>query len=202
MTLVLTELTEAGLAMAADSAISRLDPQGNIKEVDENRWQKLLRVPRIKAAVSYWGTIGAVTNERFDLWLNRIISQGVYSDLSSFADYLARALNSACQDKPLYEDCPVGMHVAGFAPWPDGSRRPTLYHVHNGHLGYHEWPEYENIGENQRLVKINVWPSSVPRKLFEKHADTSRSWVSRSRKTSFRSLKGILSVMARFIFTT
>jgi hypothetical protein len=43
-------------------------------------------------------------------------------------------LNKACKDKPLPKGQNAGLHVAGFQEWPDGKRRPTLYHVHNGHL--------------------------------------------------------------------
>ena len=45
MTLVLTELTICGIAMAADSAITKIKG-GKIVEVDQQGWQKLLRVPK------------------------------------------------------------------------------------------------------------------------------------------------------------
>ena len=58
MTLVLTQVSNAGIAMVADSAISRM-VGGRIVRSDEE-WEKLLWVPRIKAGVSYWGFIGKV----------------------------------------------------------------------------------------------------------------------------------------------
>jgi len=54
MTLILTQLSQAGIAMAADSAISFL-VNGKLATKEQQNWNKLLRVPRIKAGISYWG---------------------------------------------------------------------------------------------------------------------------------------------------
>src|SRR5581483_520217 len=170
MTLVLTELTNAGIVMAADSAITKIQG-GKIVEVDQEGWSKLLPVPSIKAAVSYWGMIGAVTRIRFDDWLNRVISSGGYSDLSSFADCLVDALNKVCHNRPLADGQAVGIHVAGYAEWADGQKRPFLYHVHNGHLAIEIKHELANSGGQQQIVAVHPKLVSDPRKLFEKHQD-------------------------------
>src|SRR4051812_38626445 len=96
MSLVLTELSEAGIAMAADSAISM---QSKGQTVSREMWKKLLKVPKIKAGISYWGTIGLITSERFDVWLEWKIAQGAYADLRSFADYIAAELNNAAMNR-------------------------------------------------------------------------------------------------------
>jgi hypothetical protein len=77
MTLILTELSNAGIAMAADSAISMLI-NGKIVTKDQRHWTKLLRVPRIKAGISYWGSIGLIHKGRFDEWLEQKIQNGSY----------------------------------------------------------------------------------------------------------------------------
>jgi hypothetical protein len=61
MSLILTEISNAGIAMVADPAISMLNPVTHKVEAHQKDWLKLLKVQRINAAVSYWGNIGAVT---------------------------------------------------------------------------------------------------------------------------------------------
>jgi len=167
MTLVLTELSDAGITMAADSAITKLS-RGRIIEVNQQGWLKLLRVPRINAAVSYWGTIGAVTQIQFDTWLQRVIDTENYDDLESFAGRVANALNTACRNRPLANGNDMGIHVTGYSQWLDGVRRPVFYHVHNGHGKF-------NINEikDERGVITAVIPEwqSEPRGLFEVHQD-------------------------------
>lgn len=170
MTLVLTELSEAGIAMAADSAITFIR-QGRIQEANRANWKKLLRVPRITAAVSYWGMIGAVTTVQFDLWLQRVIGAGNYTDLHSFADHLVDNLNAACHNRLLSDQHHVGLHVAGYAEWPDGVRRPMFIHVHNGH-GHMNY-RFESDEERQLIAVHPSWVQG-PRTLFEKHQDFPR----------------------------
>ncbi|NNJ12125.1 hypothetical protein EKD04_017480 [Chloroflexales bacterium ZM16-3] len=185
MTLVLTELSEAGIAMAADSAITKIRG-GKIVEVDQRGWLKLLKVPRIRAAISYWGMIGAVTPIQFDIWLQRVIDSGNYNDLNSFADHLVASLNSQCRNKPLPEKHDVGIHVAGYENWSDGKRRPVFFHVHNGHgcMIYHR-----EFDQNTLLLKTlrPEWLSE-PRKLFEKHQDFP--FVNKPLEISLEALRG------------
>lgn len=167
MTLVLTELSNAGIAMAADSAITKLKNR-TIIEIDQKGWKKLLKVSKIKASISYWGMIGAITNQQFDNWLQNVIDTGDYHDLDSFADHLVSKLNTACKNKPLQNGCDVGIHLAGYNKWSDNKVRPFFYHIHNGHgrilLN-------EKSDSNGKLLSINpVWDSE-PRILFEKYQD-------------------------------
>jgi len=133
MSLVLTELSNAGVAMVTDSAISMLR-NGRIESVDQQGSVKLLKVERIRAGISYWGSIGFITRQRFDHWLQDKIQNGDYTDLPSFAEYLVLELNRSAGDVPLRDEQPAGIHVAGLHPWPDGECRPTFCHIHNGHL--------------------------------------------------------------------
>jgi hypothetical protein len=167
MSLVLTELTNAGIAMAADSAISMRN-QGGLVERNRQQWSKLLRVPSIWAAVSYWGVIGAVTPSRFDHWLQRVIDSGHYTDLNTFADVLVEALNNACHGRPLANGNEVGIHVAGYYPWADGVGRPFFFHVHNGHAIIRINHETDNM---RNLIAVHPRWDADPRSLFEKHQD-------------------------------
>jgi hypothetical protein len=68
VTLLVTECSASGVAMAADSAITKFDAKGNIVEVDQQGWRKVLRAPGIIAAVGYWGFIGKIHRGRFVLY--------------------------------------------------------------------------------------------------------------------------------------
>jgi hypothetical protein len=132
MTLLLTECSQSGVVMAADSAISK-KRGAKIVTVDLTGWKKILRVPKIHAAVGYWGEIGRIhSDRRFDEWLENEIQRAEYSDLPSFAAALANILNNACHNRPLADDQCAGLHVAGFHTWEDAIYRPFFFHVHNG----------------------------------------------------------------------
>ena len=167
MTLVLTELSNAGIVMAVDSAITKIS-RGKIIEVDQKGWNQLLRVPRIRAAISYLCLLGAVTQKRFDYWLQKIIKSDNYDSLQSLADYLAEALNDACQGKPLDEGQDVGIHVAGYSQWPDRQSRPFFFHVHNGHGRF---IIQHKTDEQGKIIAVHPKWVSESRKLFEKHQD-------------------------------
>ena len=170
MSLILTELSKVGIAMVTDSAISML-VNGRISTVDQQEWRKLLKVQRIGAAISYWGSIGYITKERFDTWLERQIQNGHYEDLPSFADYLAAEMNKACGGKPLPNGQPAGIHVAGFHEWRDGVRRPTFYHIHNGHGHVRFEQKVATVDGKNVLLETNRSDEWSPRELFARHND-------------------------------
>lgn len=168
MTLILTELSNAGIAMAADSAITRLS-NGRIIEIDQQGWTKIIRVPKITAAVSYWGMIGSITQVQFDVWLRRVIDQEEnYENLEEFAEYIANTLNEACNNQPLDDGEDTGIHIAGYHPWADEAQRPFFYHVHNGHGKFNIQEEKNDQGH---LISVIPTWQSEPRKLFEAHQD-------------------------------
>jgi hypothetical protein len=135
MTLIVTEITQVGIVMITDSAITKMQ-NNKIVDIDNQGWQKLLKVPKIKAGIAYWGMIGAITSQRFDSWLQNKIDKGGYTDLNSFANCLVDELNKACKNQPMNNGNEVGIHVAGYSTWSDGVVRPTFYHIHNGHGRY------------------------------------------------------------------
>ena len=135
MTLILTELTTAGIVMVADSAISDTDAAGKAISLNKTQWDNLFKVSvpgKLRAGVSYWGYIGRIAPRGFPGWLRqRVTAKGKFDDLPSLASYLAAELNQACGGVPLPAGIDVGLHVAGYAPWADNELRPTVFHVHN-----------------------------------------------------------------------
>lgn len=168
MTLIITELSNAGIVMAADSAITQVNSKtGQILNVDKKGWAKIVRVPSITAALSYWGMIGAVTQKQFDLWLKEKIDNSVqYEDLESFVNYLTDELNIACHGRILDES--VGIHVSGYAAWSDGIVRPTFFHIHNGHGYIGTIPQVNTNGDI--IALHNRW-TRISKTIFEKHLD-------------------------------
>jgi hypothetical protein len=172
MTLVLTELSDVGIAMAADSAITPIIPATgkSPKGLKQQHWPKIVRVPSIKAAISYWGTIGILSGQKpFNEWLKeKAINSGNYADLDSFADHLTETLNQQCNWKLLKEGENIGLHLAGYAKWSDGITRPTFYHIHNGHGYIATIPQVDEQGNV--IALDNRW-ITIARTLFEKHLD-------------------------------
>jgi hypothetical protein len=173
VTLLLTECSTAGVVIAADSAITKIDAKGRIVEVDQPGWLKVLKAPKVRAAVGYWGMIGKIYGGRFDEWLKKVIEQATYSDLPSLAAALADSLNKACKHQPLADDGCAGVHVAGFHTWDDGERRPFFFHVHNGpgqfqirHVGQPLPPPW-----GQNLIEVRRQWVGGPRTLFQPHQD-------------------------------
>ena len=165
MTLILTEVSQLGIAMAADSLISNVNNKGNV--VGYTHWKKLLKVRRINAGISYWGHVGSIVRVgQFDEWLEKKIADGDYTDLGSLADCLATEMNHAVRDQPLPNDQPAGIHVAGMERWTDGVCRPTLYHVHNG--------DASPVIQMRQNGTVEIVPNKSPRELFTRHDDFSR----------------------------
>lgn len=130
MTLVLTELSQFGIAMAADSAITFQVPTPSGRTISRvlHGAKKLQIVPHIKAGIACWG-LGTINGVNTDIWMADLVKRSVQNttDLHSFANFLASELNTALgQNAP-----PAGFHVAGFIDGISGPE-PAFYHVHNG----------------------------------------------------------------------
>jgi hypothetical protein len=173
MTLLLTECSMAGVVMAADSAVTRIDAEGRIIEVDRTGWKKVLKARKARAAVGYWGFIGKIHRGRFDEWLNKELEQATYSDLPSLATALADILNKACRHRPLGDGESAGLHVAGYHTWDDGEWRPFFFHVHNGpgQFEIHHVTQPLPLPFGQNLVEVRRRWVAGPRTLFEAHQD-------------------------------
>lgn len=199
MTLVITRVGDAGIAMVADSMIAYQNKLTDELDARRSYQQKLFKIPRIVAGASYWGTIGLIirdsTFRTFADWFRAHISVSNPQNLRHFAEDLAAKLNSECGQKPLPQKASMGVHVAGYQEWSDGTLRPTLYHVHNGHL-HTEWTnpdepnllakdptgrcilgdeaaaDVEEIKRRQLMNKRIIGQTKMePRGLFEAHLD-------------------------------
>jgi hypothetical protein len=171
MTLLLTECSIAGIVMAADSATTMIDGKGRSAKSISLDGLKVLRAPKVCAAVGYWGFVGKIFRGRFDDWVRRQIDHAMYSDLPSLAIALAEALNTACRNRPLADNECAGLHIAGFHNWEDGERRPFFFRVHNG-PGYVQTEHLvQPLQQGERLIEVRPRLIAGPRTLFEPHQD-------------------------------
>lgn len=126
MSLVLTEVSHFGVAIAADSAVTF--PSGRVFV----GLQKLLPVYKINAGLAFWGG-GEVGEIDTDVWIQNFIDNEVEDGMRlwDMANKLAEKLNESfgrvISDR-------MGIHVGGYDS-ENGVRGPAFYHVHNGH--YH-----------------------------------------------------------------
>ncbi len=134
-TLVLTELSKYGVAMAADTALTQNTPRGDARSLERRVYHgamKLRPIPKIVAGVSVWGE-GKIGTVDTDIWLRDFIGshEPDYTDLETFARLLKDSLNTIIgvpeQEK---HNAPLGFHLAGFRD-TDAGRLPCFYHIHN-----------------------------------------------------------------------
>jgi len=129
MTLILTEISNFGIAMAADSAVTDITNRRVLTGV-----RKLQFIDKLKAGISVWGK-GMINNTPTDVWLQDFINSQItnYESLYDFAILLQNKLRNHItpinvQNHPLGT---IGFHLAGFVNY-QGNPTPTFYHIHNG----------------------------------------------------------------------
>lgn len=136
MTLILTELSHFGIAMAADSAVTirTSRPNGTIVYKVLTGVRKLQVIDSLNAGISVWG-MGQIDNMDTDLWLQDFINdqRHNYGTLHEFAILLQNELRRLVQ--PIVTEAnplgSVGFHLAGFVDYTN-EPTPTFYHIHNG----------------------------------------------------------------------
>ena len=155
MTLVLTQLSKHGIAMAADSAVTSEVPApgGGTMHRVLHGVQKLQMITHIEAGISCWG-MGRVDGIPTDIWMRDFIqrSQATTPDLQTFATTLADELNNIFPPKSPNG----GFHVAGFVQTPTG-KLPAFYHVHNGASQY-----YAGINPDIFNANFDMPPRAYP----------------------------------------
>ena len=130
MTLVLTELSHLGIAMAADSAVTFTYPQTGVSFAEPNLARKLQAIPYLNAGISCWG-MGEISGISTDNWIENFIDDHkTITSLKDFADQLAEALNAQLPPNETGVNR-LGFHVAGYEPYNDVAT-PSFYHVHDG----------------------------------------------------------------------
>jgi len=154
MTLVLTDVSMYGVAMAADSAVTF--PSGRVYVGA----QKLLPVDKINCGLSLWGR-GDVAGTPADEWLTDFIEHDIGTGMSlwdtanTLADRLNKDFGEIISDR-------MGVHLGGFdVDQESGIRGAAFYHVHNGH--YH-------VGVKGGQV-IDIPDEKPPIRAFKAHAD-------------------------------
>lgn len=148
MTLILTELTSLGIAMAVDSAITKeiRKPDGTIGDKVYCGAQKLFIVPKLRVGIACWGWVylpqpgaGWSSCERkqelIELWLPYFLEKNteLYNSISDLAQLLENELRDRIPkiDAKLEPEGDGGIHLAGYES-QDGQLLPTFWHIHNG----------------------------------------------------------------------
>jgi len=132
MTLVLTELSPFGIAMAADSAVTFTYQSGNCSYsfAKPNAAEKLQAVPYLNAGISCWG-LGEINGKATDEWLADFIqTNSNMQDLASFARKLSAVLQAQVGPS-VGNQSRLGFHLAGFEMY-NGKPIPSFYHIHDG----------------------------------------------------------------------
>jgi hypothetical protein len=130
MTLILTELTAHGIAMAADSMVTSTHVVTGLSHTTPNAAVKLQAVQHLSAGISCWG-MGEINRVPTDEWLaNFIIHNTGFTTLQSFAGALANELNTVVEPSPAVESR-MGFHLAGFEDY-QGVPTPSFFHIHDG----------------------------------------------------------------------
>ena len=140
MTLILTEISRIGIAMAADSAVLQRTPRpdGTVAENVLSGVVKLRQIPKLNAGISIWGRgeinycgVRYATSD----WLEYIIKnrENEYNSLEDFARLLETELRLLITDFNLqrYPLGDIGFHLAGYSDW-EGRKVPDFWHIHNG----------------------------------------------------------------------
>ena len=147
MTLILTELSPFGIAMATDTALTRtvLKPDGTIGDKEYRGGRKLFTVPKLKAGISCWGwgeipERGASWEEGqrkylTELWIPHFLetNKAIYNTISELAMLLENELRQRIPKINVseYELGDGGIHLVGYEE-VGGRFDPTFWHIHNG----------------------------------------------------------------------
>jgi hypothetical protein len=122
MTLIITEISRVGIAMATDSAFT---PHGG----GTTQYKpKLFSSAKLGVGVSMWGSLPPQP----DRWMHAFLSRAEAAscpDIHTLAADLQNELRTACPTaRPTAAlQATVGFHLAGY-----DSGYPVLYHIHNG----------------------------------------------------------------------
>jgi hypothetical protein len=142
MTLIVSEVSKFGIAMAADSAITERYPPSWVltsgvlaPPTVRTGAQKLILINVIDAAISVWGfgAVGTLNDPDARIPIDHFLldfANSVVEDqsLEGVGNRLADLVNSRIRVGEIRG----GFHLAGYTQ--EGGRRfPALYHIHTGH---------------------------------------------------------------------
>jgi len=167
MTLIISEVSKFGIAMAADSAeISKPQEDWDLpggrqaRPVGRTGAQKLVKIKAIPAAISGWG-IGLLGTRCQPH--RHIVPMDEF--LSKFADEVKEDQSleevgtclAECVNERTFPGTDCGFHLAGYSE-EDGQTFPVLYHIHLDHPGgrlrpYLDWPNIHSPGYNRAGIR-------------------------------------------------
>jgi len=173
MTLILTEISKLGIAMAADSAVTtrEISPSGQFIQQVLKGVTKLHLIHKLDAGISIWGQ-GRIDGVSSNIWLEDFIrtKEEEYDTLSSFASLLQEELRRYIPDidvsNPRFELGTIGFHLAGFVDW-GGRLTPTFYHIHNGKSQVLEMRGEGDTIDPRRVNANHDVPPDIARKLLD-----------------------------------
>lgn len=158
MTLILTEISEFGIAMAADSAETMTIGQRHRVLTGV---RKLQPIHYLAAGISCWG-IGEISGLPTDMWLEDFIRTN--SNIQELHEFALSLQNRLRREVGEVKQGSLGFHLAGFVQTATG-KLPAFYHVHNGKS------QYGNIDRNidPKLFNANqdMPPGLYPPGLFK-----------------------------------
>ena len=166
MTLIVSEVSEPGIVMVGDSAISCLNQNGQILRVDRNA-KKVIYHESINVCISCWGHASIQLGERIliDSWVSDFLLRKTegYSSIEDLANKFVAELNPLLrQEIPSdgsWEDVRAGFHIGGFK-----GEKPVLYHIHCGHMNAecHELRPYFDFPDDMQSREVPYSMYSSP----------------------------------------
>jgi len=144
LTLIITELSNYGIAMAADTAETEscVNERGLIEDRAFFGLTKLLPIRKLQAGISYWGWARMPPDSRdgcwMDWWLKDFLvrTQNSYDTIGDLANLLEIELRTRIP-RLSKDDLEIGsiniggIHLAGFVD-EAGKKTPCFWHIHNG----------------------------------------------------------------------
>ncbi len=142
MTLIVSEVSRFGIAMAADSAITEVYPQNSMLPSGARTpptvrvgAQKIIPIHSIDAAISVWGfgTVGAGGRPDAMIPIDRYLEDFAKTvKPNSSLEEVGSQLAAMTNDRISVGQIRGGFHLGGYTV-QDGERFPALYHIHTGH---------------------------------------------------------------------
>src|SRR5918992_3048508 len=172
MTLILTELTAHGIAMAADSMVTSTYLATGLSHTSPDAAVKLQVVQHLGAGISCWG-MGEINGVPTDNWLTNFITQNTNcTSLGSFATALANELNTTVEPNPAGESR-LGFHLAGFEDC-QGVPTPSFFHIHDGPSTILQG---RGISVDPQQFNAN---HDVPPEIFRELVARGQGWITRN----------------------
>ena len=161
MTLVLTEISEFGIAMATDSALTHTFKfEGEQKKRVYHGAVKLLRISSLQAGLSVWG-LASFDYIPVEYYLKKFLknNEGKFNSLKDLAMLLENDLRALFPsiDISKHPSGTFGIHLAGFED-VKGEKLPSFWHIHNGFSQHYSGIDPTKINANNDRPPAKILP--------------------------------------------